>query len=233
MTTKSCESFEDFVSLVATETSMAVERLVQCNAPNADIERNQFRGETQDAISCLDCVTGERATIESGVTMARVNLKMAYEGPDACLLTAMVQQQLFSRISRWSGPGDADIACLRKRPVNGFDLSFIFTADQLECEVLAFLTGFLLVLRQLSKRLRLGQLVEHRRSGRHLFAKLLAAVPKPQQAGITQGDTETELPNSVAEDVASMWTECDDFGILEDVEELIQADAPDSQFMLI
>jgi hypothetical protein len=110
----------------------------------------------------------------------------------------------------------------------------VFTSEELGSDVEDFLLEFLPALRRLSKELRLNQLIEHRRSGRHLLTKVVQHLPSraPSEVGPEAAPT---VETSYEDDSGlSTRTECDDdFGKVEDVEELIQAEAPDSQFFLI
>lgn len=186
MSSRSCGDFSEFVSIVAKRTSAAVDRVPQVHLSalsEGSLERMEYRmstaagrGDAYDRIEPLvedvKSTAGEKALIESHTNMVRLSVKLSYEGPDACILTKKVQEKFFIRLAR-TAPN-----FVRKKPLPGFDISFIFTNNEVGREVEAILSDFLPVCRQVCKLVRLNQIIENQRAGTNVFSKLAQVLPK-------------------------------------------------------
>ena len=227
------KDFDDFVQTVGREARRRVEQLVHSPLiPCGMVERLEFRksresdetwGETETHV--IACETGESCSIESSVNMVRVSLCLRWEGPDACILTRCMQSNFFTRLARWSS-----IDCLRKEPLPGFDVTCIFTPLALGTDVENFFIQQLPLWRQLTKQLRLLQIIEHRRLGVSLFSKFPAL-----SRGISGVIRESEEDSCRAEEQEEDWnsnqTELGEIGRVEDVEDLL-VQQMDDQFII-
>jgi hypothetical protein len=173
--------------------------------------------------------------IESGINSVRASLKITYEGPDGCILLRKLQELFYRRLSRASGPGDANIPCLRRDAVGGFNISFVFTDEYRPAGVESFLREIIPIWRQLSKQLRLQQLIAHRRAGISLFEKMVKAMPVRSVEKYTMNQQEDSANESAIKldtsEINSDATEYEDLGCLEEVEAIIEADREDNQFV--
>ena len=205
-----CVDFPEFVSIVAKRCAIAVDRLPDVETPPqlmGSLERREYRSAKEDKIDAtvdrIKSRSKEQALIESDINMVRLSVKMAYEGPDACTLTRKVQEKFFVRLSR----GDLH---LRKKPLDGFDLTFIFTSQAVGSDVESLLRSALPVLRQLSKYIRLNQIIENRRAGVNLFSRLVQVVPANKlvkNVPVVENVKLIEDQNVGTDDVCSMATE--------------------------
>lgn len=181
-----CSDFSDFVSVVAKRAASSVDRVPQVHTSalsEGSLERMEYRwtkaGRCTEGYDPIEPIvleinskSGEKASIETHTNMVRVSVKLAYEGPDACILTKKIQDKFFTRLAR-TVPH-----FLRKKPLPGFDFSLIFTGHDVgkDCEVM--LLSFLPVCRQVCKLVRLNQIIENQRAGTNVFSKLAQVLPK-------------------------------------------------------
>ena len=236
------EDFAEFVKAVAAAAALRVEQLGGSNLlPCAMLERKEFRKDySGDEFFCeVETFTlksksscGEECRIEAAVNMVRVSLRLQWEGPDACVLSEYVQSKFFIRLARWSS-----VACLRKEPLPGFDVSFIFTPESLGSDVEAFILEILPVWRQLTKQIRLLQIVENRKLGLSLFGTLSKVIP-PKELTSTPKQSLAEILMSAASsdseqnDWLSTQTEIgEDVAKLQEIDDLL-VQQMDHQFII-
>jgi hypothetical protein len=210
--------FSKFVSLVAARTGEAANRLpevhVTCPLYEFALERQEYRmtGESDSSTAeRMSAVSGEKAMLEVGSDMVRLSLKIAYEGPDSSQLTRHLEDKFFKRLAR------TGLACIRRKPVTGFDLTLIFTCHDSGQEVETLLLELLPLCRKLSKQLRFSQVIENRRAGKSVFSKLVQVIPKPKIAKVSEAaEAVQESVNDGACDIESAITEIGDLGKIED-----------------
>jgi hypothetical protein len=186
MSSLSCSDFSEFVSVVAKQAASSVDRVPQVHTSalsEGSLERMEYRrtkaGSRADGYDPIEPFlvkihsnSGEKASIESHTNMVRLSVKLAYEGPDACILTKKIQDKFFTRLARTIPH------FLRKKPLPGFDISLIFTGHDVGKDVEAMLLNFLPVCRQVCKLVRLNQIIENQRAGTNVFSKLAQVLPK-------------------------------------------------------
>ena len=220
-----CSDFPQFVSLVATKVGAAVNRLpavsVSCPLNEFVLERAEYRlsrsGGSESTTSGviqsekIMSQTGERALVDCGIDVVRVSLKIAYEGPDASVLTRELESKFFSRLAR------SGVACIRKKRIENYDITLLFTCHDDGEEVEKLLRSFLPVCRTLSKQLRLSQVVENRRAGRNVFSKLVQVVPKSRLVTTPTGIFQEDQQDEGEANNESVVTEIGDMGNLEDL----------------
>jgi len=222
--------FARFVDLVSSKVATAVGRLPDVPAPcplnEFALERAEYRRSKSGIVSMekFASQTGEKALLECGTDMVRLSLKIAYEGPDASLLTKELEIKFFNRLAR------GGLACIRKKPIAPYDITFLFTCHDLGDEVEKLLQSVLPVCRKLSKQLRLSQVIENRRAGRNLFSKLINIVPKPRLPSPPTGAME-DLPTEGDDKIESDVTELGDLGNIEDLKNE-DADKIDDIFLI-
>ena len=212
--------FPQFVLLVSSKVGTSVNRLpdvsVVCPLNEFTMERLEYRlSKSKDETSGilvserLASSTGEKALVEVGSDLVRLSLKIAYEGPDASVLTRDLESKFFKRLAR------TGVACIRRKSIENYDLTLLFTCHDCGYEVEKLLLHFLPICRKLSKQIRLSQVIENRRAGRNVFSKLVQVVPKPRpMTAFSKPETESsEVGDGTIE---SIVTEYGDIGNIED-----------------
>jgi hypothetical protein len=242
------KNFQQFCSILAGQVRVAIDQLIQDRSNQlltGSLERSEFRrcnmaddDDTDDSDheigsvsrGFLESETGEAAVIETSLNMIRVSLKIKWDGPDGCVLSQEIQNKFFTRLGRSSSPGDSNLPCLRREPIKGYDISFIFTDEYLGSRVESFLLEILPVWRCLTKTIRINQVIGHTRSGRSLFDPF-------SKAEVTQMTScfETEevgLPGQGSD--TSILTECGDssWGRFSDVDAMIDSEIISDQFLI-
>lgn len=246
------ESFTDFVSSVSKQVSLGVHRLVPVSEsiPVALIERTEYRAasriktEKDESLSQLESVSNtiircsasdETALIESGINFVRLSLRIQWEGPDACFLTRRLQETFFTRLGRASSPGDANIPILRKEPLKGYDVTFLFSCENSGIAE-PFLSSILVTWRQLTKTLRLHQILGHRRAGSFVFEKIKNALPVKQnlsEVPLSATESAAETDSMERAQIGSFVTEFGDLGKLADLEGMLETElAQEDQFII-
>ena len=225
--------YAEFITAVARQCAIAVDRLIVTDLPVALLERAEYRRrqgglrEDDSRIDevtklCVKSATGEEALIESAINTVRLSLRITWDGPDGCILTKTLQSRFFARLGR------ADIKSMRKEPVKGYDVSLVFTTDDLGSSVESLLVYVLTVWRQLTRHLRLHQVTQHRRAGLGMFERLLKVLPDRTPASPKR--EEQPVATSPSKTHFSHRTECHDFGTLEEIEDMISP--VDDQFII-
>ena len=246
------ESFTDFVSSVSKQVSLAVHRLIPVteSIPVALIERTEYRASariktaedesktqlesvTKTIIRCI--ASGESALIESGINFVRLSLGIQWEGPDACFLTKRLQETFFTRLGRASSPGEANIRILRKEPLKGYDVTFLFSYENSGI-VEPFLSSIIFTWRQLTKALRLHQILGHRRAGSFVFEKIKNALPLMKnvpEVPLNSTKSAAETDSMEGAQIGSFVTEFGDLGKLADLEGMLETElAQEDQFII-
>lgn len=209
------QDFSEFVAAVTGKTKLLVDQLVPSpSVPVCMLERSEFRqshkGEAWSEKYAVERyeIVGERAfaLLETDyVNSVRVSLKFSQEED-------LVAKKFYRHMSRV-------LPLLRREPVKGFDVSFLFEAADGEFAA-TFLTLILPVWQDLLRLLRLRQRIGHRQAGGSLFGRIELALDRKREeislermddfieytelrSDVTEGESVGDLADLLDDDLAN------------------------------
>jgi hypothetical protein len=172
------EDLVSFSSQVATKTALSVDQLISTNRPPCMMERIAYRREHKtstdlcsvykDQISTTEIVVGRySALIEKDVDTVRLSLRLQWRNAEGCwtsTLDSRIQTAFYNRLGRSSV-----VEWLRKSPIPGYDVTFIFTAGLEVDSIRNFLTNVIPAWRTVTRQIRVRQMIANRRCANTLF----------------------------------------------------------------
>jgi hypothetical protein len=221
------EDLKSFSQQVADRVSVCVDHLIHTTRPPGTMERCEYRKETSLTMNGEGekiSVGNYSCLIEKDMDTVRTSLRIQWRNAEGCwtsVLDTRIQTAFYNRLSR-----SCVVDWLRKVPIPGYDVSFLFTADDDPVMVRKFLVEAILSWRTLTRQIRVRQIIINRKCANGLFKNILNFPKKtlnisPILATPAKSPNKTMIPTSI-QDNWSVRTDACDIRSVAELDDLIR-----------
>ena len=222
------EDLQVFCRQIADKTALSVDQLITTNRPPCMIERFEYRKsqkistDEQNIVRDSFAVGRYSGLIEKDMDTVRVSLCLQWQNAEGCWtseLDSRIQTFFYNRLSR-----SCVVDWLRKCPVENFDLTFIFTAGEDPEKVREFLMETIPKWRNVTRQMRVRQMIVNRRCASSLFDKIKFFPPKNDTPAPAILGTPCRSPtrHGLANDNWSVRTDACDVRSVAEIDDLIK-----------
>jgi len=235
------EDLLDFSRQIADKTALSVDPLIPTNRPPCMMERSEYRKVHKMETSGSEIVSEKISVgkysglLEKDMDTVRLSLCLQWRNAEGCwtaVLDSRIQTAFYDRLSRSSV-----VDWLRKTPVENFDLTFLFTAGDDPEKVRMFLMEAILAWRNVTRQIRVRQMIANRRCANSLFEKIRFSPVSKNPDNITAPSvlaTPCRSPNrhgGAANDNWSVRTDACDVCSIAEIDDLIKEIENDSNLI--
>jgi hypothetical protein len=229
------EDLVSFAAQVATKTALCVDQLILTNRPPCMIERISYRCDHEtfkDQITKSNIFVGKySALIEKDVDTVRLSLGLLWHNADGCWtasLDSRIQTAFYNRLGR-----SCVVEWLRKTPIPGYEMTFLFTAVEDVETVGIFLNKIIPAWRTVTRQIRVRQMIANRRCANSLFKDIRFSSSRRNSNSTAPAlvCTPSRSPARQPTDCWSVKTDACDIRSIAEIEDLIQEIENDSNLI--